>query len=132
VCAIFHNEIKHIKNRCTFSEDFCQIVLAVFVAYRYKIAQAMTPRDGDIEMNIIDDRTDEEKFQDAVWAAEAAFKARATELGDSNWEGMAYDAHANAFAIENHKEYPNDLVRWEVALNTLEMYADCGWPGADR
>ncbi len=52
MCAIFPNEINHIKNRCTFSEDFCQIVLAVFVAYRYKMSQAMTPRDGDIEMNI--------------------------------------------------------------------------------
>lgn len=48
VCAIFLNEINALKNRCTFSEDFCQIVLAVFVAYRYKITQAMTP----IEMEI--------------------------------------------------------------------------------
>jgi hypothetical protein len=48
VCAIFPNEINHIKNRCTFSEDFCQIALAVIVAYRYKITQAMTP----IEMEI--------------------------------------------------------------------------------
>ena len=31
-----------------FFEDFCQTVLAVFVAYRYKITQAMTP----IEMEI--------------------------------------------------------------------------------
>ena len=76
-------------------------------------------------MTIIDDRTEEEKFQDAVWAAEAAFKARATELGDSNWEGAAYNAWANAFSAETYKEYPNDLVRWEVALNTLEMIADC-------
>lgn len=48
MCAIFSNKINHIKNKCTFSEDFCQIVLVWFVAYRYKITQAMTP----IEMEI--------------------------------------------------------------------------------
>jgi len=74
----------------------------------------------------VDDRTEAERFDDAKWAAEAAFKARATELGDPRWEGIAADAWANAFSVETHLEYANDVERWEAALSTLNMYADCG------
>jgi hypothetical protein len=71
-----------------------------------------------------DDRTAEEKMADAVAVAKAKFSARAEALGDKNWGGIAAEAWENAFAVEVHGEYANDLERWDAALSTLDMLAD--------
>ena len=35
-------------------------------------------------------------------------------------------AHGNAFSVETHGEYADDLHRWTVALSTAREYVDQG------
>lgn len=61
-------------------------------------------------------------FKDAQ-EAEAAFVAFVDALGGVHCE-LAMNAHGNAFAVEVHDEYADDLQRWTVALDTAKEYVD--------
>jgi len=62
-----------------------------------------------------------EDFLTQTEKAESAFKALAKAIGN---EDMETEAWQNAFSVEVHAEYADDLERWTVALNTLKMLAD--------
>lgn len=151
MCAIFCNEINHIKNRCTFFEDFCQIVLAWFVAYRYKITQAMTPTDGDIEMTFnfanhigysdtnpfeivrrVSDRTIEIRAMDAERAnpdADMGFKAGGFvgHFSDQHKQEWTITSNPNArvIRIRLHKDGRwrcNSGERYVLAVKPVKFY----------
>lgn len=67
-----------------------------------------------------DDRTFEEKVEDA----EAAFYARVKALGFHHDDDIPMESWENAWSAEVYQEYANDLVRWEVALATLNGLAN--------
>ena len=76
------------------------------------------------ERYYIDDNVVGDDFLTPTERAQSAFSKRASELGDSGWEGIAQEAWQNAFSVETYREYVSDLERWTVALATLEMLAD--------
>lgn len=71
---------------------------------------------------------------DAVSEAKASFERviAAIEHGGLR-ERVRDSAYCNSFADEAHREYPNDLARWEVATRTAEMIVDDprGFYGSD-
>jgi len=64
--------------------------------------------------------THAEKTEDA----QSAFYARVKALSMTADDDIPMDAWANAFAVEVHAEYKDDLERWIVALATLNMMVD--------
>lgn len=55
--------------------------------------------------------------------AQSAFHSFVEAYGGSNGE-MAMNAYGNAFAVEVHDEYEDDLQRWTVALSTAKEYVE--------
>ena len=60
--------------------------------------------------------------------AEAAFVGFVEAHGGVNGK-LAMNAWGNAFAVEVHGEYEDDLQRWTVALDIAKEYADQGVEG---
>lgn len=57
--------------------------------------------------------------------AKAAFEAFVQPHGGVDSQ-MAMNAYCNAFSVETHDEYEDDLQRWTVALGTARDYVDQG------
>jgi hypothetical protein len=60
--------------------------------------------------------------------AHAAFVIFVDQHGGVNGD-LAMNAYCNAFAVEVHDEYADDLQRWTVALATAREYVDQGVTG---
>lgn len=65
---------------------------------------------------------------ETAYQAEAAFNEFVNKHGGVNSE-LAMNALGNAFSIDVAAEYPNDLIRWTVALATAREYVDQGVTG---
>jgi anti-sigma regulatory factor (Ser/Thr protein kinase) len=64
----------------------------------------------------------------ATFKAKDAFEAFVADHGGIDG-ALGMNAYCNAFAVEVHDEYADDLQRWTVALATAREYVDQGVTG---
>jgi hypothetical protein len=95
-------------------QEWCRLLLT-----RCRNSAITVHQNGEKQMFELTHQEKTEDAQDAFWG-------RVKALGMTAEDDFPTSAWQNAFAVETHAEYADDLERWTVALATLEMLVDIG------